>query len=271
MSDILAKICDDKRAHVARRKQVRPLRELETRAKAATPPRGFAAALRAASRTGYGLIAEIKKASPSKGLIRADFDPPTLARAYAGGGATCLSVLTDEPYFQGSDDYLVAARSSCALPALRKDFMVDPYQITEARALGADCVLLIMAALDDGLAAEMEAAAFALCMDVLIEVHDAEELDRALRLKSPLLGVNNRNLKTMMTDLATTERLAGLAPPDRLLISESGLNSPDDLARMAAIGARCFLIGESLMRQDDVAAATRLLLAGPTPAASAAE
>jgi indole-3-glycerol phosphate synthase len=271
MSDILAKICDDKRAHVTRCKRARPLSELETRAKAAAPTRGFAAALRRAAERGYGLIAEIKKASPSKGLIRADFDPPALARAYAYGGATCLSVLTDEPYFQGSDDFLVTARASCPLPALRKDFMVDPYQITEARALGADCVLLIMAALDDGLAAEMEAAAFALGMDVLIEVHDEIELQRALRLKSPLLGVNNRNLKTMVTDLAVTERLAGLAPPDRLLISESGLNGPDDLARMAEVGARCFLIGESLMRQDDVAAATRSLLADPAPAASAAE
>jgi indole-3-glycerol phosphate synthase len=271
MSDILAKICDDKRAHVARRKQVCPLSELESRAKAASATRGFADALRSTSREGYGLIAEIKKASPSKGLIRADFDPPALARAYSDGGACCLSVLTDEPYFQGRDEFLTDVRASCSLPALRKDFMIDLYQITEARALGADCVLLIMAALDDNLAMEMETAAFELGMDVLIEVHDEKELDRALRLKSPLLGVNNRNLKTMVTDLTTSERLAGLAPSDRLLISESGLNSPGDLARMAAVGARCFLIGESLMRQGDVARATKSLLTNPAPAASAAE
>jgi len=271
MSDILAKICDDKREHVARRKQSISLGDLESRAKTATPPRGFANALRGASASGYGLIAEIKKASPSKGLIRADFDPPSLAQAYAAGGATCLSVLTDEPYFQGRDEYLAAAREACGLPALRKDFMIDPYQIPEARALGADCILLIMAALDDALAAELEAAAFEHGMDVLIEVHDEAEMERALRLDSPLLGVNNRNLKTMVTDIATTERLARLAPPDRLLISESGLNNPDDLARMAAIGARAFLIGESLMRQEDVTSATQSLLANPAPVASAAE
>jgi indole-3-glycerol phosphate synthase len=271
MSDILAKICDDKRAHVAKRMQACPLSELEARAKAATPTRGFANALHVASRNGYGLIAEIKKASPSKGLIRADFNPPNLARAYADGGATCLSILTDEPYFQGHDTFLTQARASCALPTLRKDFMVDPYQITEARALGADCVLLIMAALSDGLAQELEDAAFFHGMDVLIEVHDEAELERALMLKSLLLGINNRNLKTMVTDLAVTRRLARLAPDDRLLISESGLNGPNDLASMAKIGARCFLIGESLMRRDDVAGATRALLTNPTQTASAAE
>ena len=271
MSDILAKICDDKRAHVAKRMQACPLSELEARAKAATPTRGFANALHVASRNGYGLIAEIKKASPSKGLIRADFNPPSLARAYADGGATCLSVLTDTPYFQGHDTFLTQARASCVLPALRKDFMVDPYQITEARALGADCVLLIMAALSDGLAQELEDAAFFHGMDVLIEVHDEAELERALMLKSLLLGINNRNLKTMVTDLAVTRRLARLAPDDRLLISESGLDGPNDLASMAKIGARCFLIGESLMRRDDVAGATRALLTNPSQTTSASE
>ena len=266
MADILAKICAVKREHIALRKQEFSPAELENIARQAPPPRGFIKALRAASASGYGLIAEIKKVSPSKGLIRADFDPPALATAYAAGGATCLSVLTDEPFFQGHDDFLRTARAAVSLPALRKDFMLDPHQITEARALGADCILLILAALDDTEAAEMEAAAQALCMDVLIEVHDEAELERALRLNSPLLGVNNRNLKTMVTDLATTERLAKMVPDDRILVCESGLNSPEDLARMATIGARCFLIGESLMRQDDVAGATKTLLANPARA-----
>ncbi|MFX4222083.1 MAG: indole-3-glycerol phosphate synthase TrpC [Thalassobaculum sp.] len=266
MRDVLAEICDHKRGEIADRKKARSLAELEALAKAATATRGFAKALQTASRTGYGLIAEIKKASPSKGLIRADFDPPALARAYAQGGASCLSVLTDEKYFQGADAYLEAARSAVDLPCLRKDFMLDPYQIVEARALGADCILLIMAALDDALAAELERTATDLDMDVLIEVHDAEEMTRALKLSSPLIGVNNRNLKTMTTDLATAETLAEMVPPDRTLIAESGLFTQDDLARMARAGARCFLIGESLMRQDDVTEATRKILSDPLPA-----
>ncbi|AWK85087.1 indole-3-glycerol phosphate synthase TrpC [Azospirillum thermophilum] len=262
MSDVLARICDDKRALVASRKFARPPGEVEAAARAADPPRGFVRALREAVAAGrYGLIAEIKKASPSKGLIRPDFDPPALARAYREGGATCLSVLTDEPYFQGCDAYLVAARAAVDLPVLRKDFMVDPYQIAESRALGADCILIIMAALSDAQAQEIEEAAIAHRLDVLVEVHNREELDRALALKSPLLGVNNRNLKTLAVDLATTEALAAHVPADRMLVAESGLYGPADLSRMAAVGARCFLVGESLMRQEDVTAATRALLA----------
>lgn len=266
MSDILAKICADKLDHIAACKAIRPAGKLKSHIDEASAPRGFAAALKRASRLGYGLIAEVKKASPSKGLIRADFDPPRLGEAYAAGGATCLSVLTDQPYFQGHDDFLIAARNAVTLPVLRKDFMLDPYQVWEARALGADCILLIMAALEDAQAAELEALAMELGMDILIEVHDRAELDRALALKSPLLGINNRNLKTMVTDIATTEQLAAHVPEDRILISESGLYAPSDLARMAAVGARCFLVGESLMRQPDVRRATETLLSDPVPA-----
>ncbi|MFD1624325.1 indole-3-glycerol phosphate synthase TrpC [Azospirillum griseum] len=262
MSDVLDRINADKRALVAARKAARPLAAVEEAARAADPTRGFIDALRRTVASGrYGLIAEIKKASPSKGLIRADFDPPALAQAYRAGGATCLSVLTDEPYFQGKDDYLVAARAAVDLPVLRKDFMVDPYQIVEARALGADAILIIMASLSDAQAAEIEDAAIAQGLDVLVEVHNREELDRALALKTPLLGVNNRNLKTLAVDIATTEELAAHVPADRTLVAESGLYSPADLTRMAAVGARCFLVGESLMRQSDVTAATRALLA----------
>ncbi len=263
---VLDRIKAYKLEDVARRKSARPLAAVEEAARAAPPVRGFADRLRAASRDGYGLIAEIKKASPSKGLIRADFDPPALARAYAEGGATCLSVLTDAPSFQGDDAYLTAARSAVDLPALRKDFLYDPYQVAEARALHADCILIIMASVSDAQAAELEDAALIWGMDVLVEVHDADELQRGLRLRSHLIGVNNRNLKTFKTELETTRRLARDVPADRLLISESGLNSPADLADMAAHGARVFLIGESLMRQADVAAATRALLADPVPA-----
>jgi indole-3-glycerol phosphate synthase len=268
MSDTLARIVADKQVHVAARKRERPLAALEAAVHAAAPARGFAAALRNAAQSGrYGLIAEIKKASPSKGLIRADFDPPALARSYAAGGAHCLSVLTDEPYFQGRDEYLVAARSACALPVLRKDFMIDSYQVFEARALGADCILLIMACLSDAQATELAGIAGRLGMDVLLEVHDGDELKRALRLDAGLIGINNRNLKTLTVDLATTETLAREVPADRLLVSESGLDSRGDLARMARVGARCFLIGESFMRKPDVEAAVRDILTDPAPIA----
>jgi len=267
VSDVLARICADKLRHVAARRDEVPLREMQARAKTASAPRGFAAALRArAAACTYGLICEIKKASPSKGLIRADFDPPALARAYAAGGATCLSVLTDTPYFQGQDQDLAAARAAVDLPVLRKDFMLDPYQIFESRALGADCVLLILAALTDRQAKTLERKAHDLGMDVLLEVHDTAEMDRALALSSPLLGINNRNLKTLMVDLATTESLAQQVPADRLLVAESGIEGRADVARLRAAGAAAFLVGESLMRQADVTAATRALSAAPVPA-----
>ena len=271
MSDVLTKICADKREHIARRKSEVPLAALTALAAEQGPPRGFARTLeRSVKATGAGLIAEIKKASPSKGLIRADFDPASLALAYEVGGAACLSVLTDTPYFQGQDSHLNEARTEVNLPVLRKDFMLDPYQIVEARALGADCVLLIMAALEDGEARDLEAAAVELDMDVLIEVHNAPELDRALALRGNLIGINNRDLTTLDVDLGTTETLAPRVPDGHMVVSESGLYGRDDLARMGRVGVRCFLIGESLMRQADVAAATRALLAHDGPRAAEA-
>ncbi len=261
MSNILDKICADKREYLRERKRLYPLSELYAAVQSATPPRGFSVRLREATAAGdYGLIAEIKRASPSKGVIRDDFDPVALAAAYATGGATCLSVLTDFPYFQGKNSYLSAARNAVRLPVLRKDFILDPYQVVESRSIGADCVLLILAALDNSRAGELASAAAELGMDVLVEVHNRSEITRAAELGASLIGINNRNLKTLEVDLRTTEDLARGVSEDCLLVSESGLSTPSDLARMAALGVRCFLIGESLMREFDVEAATRALL-----------
>ncbi len=263
MSDKLTEICDAKRAHVASRKMQLSDTKIHDSIAQQSAPRGFIQSLEQKSLDGFALIAEIKKASPSKGLIRTNFDPPAHAKAYEDGGAACLSILTDMPYFQGDDRYLIEARAATNLPCLRKDFMVDPWQVAESRSLGADAILIIMAALDVSLAAEIEDAAVHYGMDVLIEVHDDVELERALTLKSRLIGINNRNLKTFETSLSMTERLSKIVPHDRIMVSESGIFTHEDCLRLSQSGARCFLVGESLMRQEDVSAATRELLSGP--------
>ena len=266
MSDVLARICADRRVDVAAAKRARPEAALHAAAARQSPRRGFRRALQTAIAAGRpALIAEIKRASPSKGLIRGDADPAAIARAYVAGGATCLSVLTEPRYFRGDADDLIAARAAVTVPVLRKDFILDPWQVLESRAIGADCILLIIAALDDGRARELAAAAAEVGLDVLVEVHDRAELDRALALGAPLIGINNRNLSTLAVDLATTEALAPLVPADRLVVGESGLASAADLTRLASVGVRAYLVGESLMREADIAAAVRRLLTAAPP------